>query len=159
MKKIVLGLSLLVLCACPDKVESKFVDKALEYCAKQTERSLIELQGDSVINYTMMPRNIADSSTVWSCRKVSKEEWTGGFWPGILWYDYEFTNDIKIKEEAEKFTQELGFLAHTSAYDHDLGFLIFCSYGNAYRLTRNPAYKKVQAFFFTSFHRSLSKWF
>lgn len=143
MKKIVLGLSLLALYACSDKVNSKFVDNALKYCATQTNRSLEELKGDSAIDYTMMPRNIADSSTVWSCRKVSKEEWTGGFWPGILWYDYEFTNDLKIKEEAERFTQSLGFLAHTSAYDHDLGFLIFCSYGNGYRLTGNPAYKKV----------------
>ena len=29
------------------------------------------------------------------------------------------------------------------AYDHDLGFLVFCSYGNGYRLTGNPEYKQV----------------
>ena len=51
----------------------------------------------------MMPRNIMDGQSDWNYRKVSKEEWCGGFWPGILWYDYEYTQDPKIKEEAEKF--------------------------------------------------------
>jgi len=143
MKKIVLGLSLLVLCACSGKVESNFVSEALEYCSAQTNRTLKELKGDSAIDYTMMPRNIMDSSVVWSCRKAAKEEWTAGFWPGVLWYDYEATGDPNIKVEAEKFTQSLEFLSKTPAYDHDLGFLMFCSCGNGYRLTGNPAYKKV----------------
>lgn len=143
MKKWMLGLTLIALCSCSSADDLKFVDKALDYCSKQTNRSLVELKGDSVINYTMMPRNIMDSASVWKCRKATKEEWTSGFWPGVLWYDYEFTKDQKIKAEAEKFTQSLEFLSHTSAYDHDLGFLVFCSYGNAYRLTGNPAYKKI----------------
>jgi len=37
----------------------------------------------------------------------------------------------------------LKFLSQIPAYDHDLGFLIFCSYGNGYRLTHNPEYKQV----------------
>ena len=56
------------------------------------------------------------------------------------------TNIQKIsrcQEEAENFTHSLKFLSHIPAYDHDLGFLVFCSYGNGYRLTKNPAYKQV----------------
>jgi Highly conserved protein containing a thioredoxin domain len=143
MKRIIWGLGLLILCSCSNKNDGKFADKELKYCSVQTNRTLKELKGDSAINYTMMPRNIMDSASVWNCRKASKDEWTSGFWPGVLWYDYEFTGDGKIKTEAEKFTRSLGFLSHTPAYDHDLGFLIFTSYGNAYRLTGNPAYKKV----------------
>jgi unsaturated chondroitin disaccharide hydrolase len=143
MKKILLGLSLLVLCACSEKVDSKFADDALKYCSAQINWSLKELKGDSAIDYSMMPRNIMDTSSMWSCRKATKEEWTSGFWPGVLWYDYEATGDKHIKAEAEKFTQSLEFISKSSAYDHDLGFLIFCSYGNAYRLTGNPAYKKI----------------
>lgn len=78
-----------------------------------------------------------------NCRKAAKEEWCAGFWPGVLWYDYEYSGDKRIKEEAEKFTASLEFLSKTPAFDHDLGFLIFCSYGNGYRLTQNPAYKQV----------------
>jgi unsaturated chondroitin disaccharide hydrolase len=142
MKKIILGLVVLLFCACLANHSDKSfdVDGALKYCSAQTNRTLKELEP---IDYTMMPRNIMDSLNTWSCRKVTKEEWTSGFWPGILWYDYEATKDSRIKAEAEKFTASLGFLSKTPAYDHDLGFLVFCSYGNAYRLTKNPVYKKI----------------
>jgi len=143
MKKIILGMLLFIMCSFTNKIDSKFVDKALRYCSTQTNRTLKELNADSAIDYTMMPRNILKGESKWYCRKATREEWTSGFWLGILWYDYEYTNDIKIKNEAEKFTQSLAFLANKPAYDHDLGFLIFCSYGNAYRLTGNPEYKKI----------------
>jgi len=143
MKQIILALSLLILCSFTNKTDSKFVDKALQYCSNQINRTLKELKADSVIDYTLMPRNILDGQSKWNCLKATKEEWTAGFWPGILWYDYENTNNPVIKHEAEKFTQSLAFLADTPAYDHDLGFLIFCSYGNAYRLTGDPAYKNI----------------
>jgi len=144
MNKMIVGLGLMLLVSCNSlKVESFDVTKSLDYCASQTQRTLTQLKGDSAINYTMMPRNILKGSNTWSCRKATKEEWTSGFWPGVLWYDFENTKDPKIKQEAEKYTQSLGFLSRTSAYDHDLGFLVFCSYGNGYRLTGNPAYKQV----------------
>ena len=90
----------------------------------------------------MMPRNIMDSLDTWHCRQASVDEWCGGFWPGILWYTYEYNQEPSTKREAEKFTSALKFLAHTPAFDHDLGFLVFCSYGNGYRLTRIHAYKQ-----------------
>lgn len=144
MNKMIVGLGFMLLVSCNSlKVESFDVTKSLDYCASQTQRTLTQLKGDSAIDYTMMPRNILKGSNTWSCRKATKEEWTSGFWPGVLWYDFENTKDPKIKQEAEKYTQSLGFLSRTSAYDHDLGFLVFCSYGNGYRLTGNPAYKQV----------------
>ncbi len=119
------------------------MNTALDYCATQTQRTLTELRGDSGIDYTMMPRNIADSLNHWHCRKATKDEWCAGFWPGVLWYDYEYTSNEKIKAEAEKFTASLGYLSQIPAYDHDLGFLVFCSYGNGYRLTKNREYRQV----------------
>jgi len=144
MKKLVLSILLVPFFACSSgRMKLTKVDSALDYCASQTKRTLTELRGDSAIDYTLMPRNIMDSLTHWSLRKARKEEWTAGFWPGILWYDYSYTKDPEIKAEAEKFTASLGFLANTPAYDHDLGFLVFCSYGNGYRFTQNPAYKEI----------------
>jgi unsaturated chondroitin disaccharide hydrolase len=144
MNKMIVGLGLMLLVSCNSlKVESFDVRISLDYCASQTQRTLAQLKGDSAIDYTMMPRNILKGSNTWSCRKATKEEWTSGFWPGVLWYDFENTNDPKIKQEAEKYTQSLEFLSHTSAYDHDLGFLVFTCFGNGYRLTNNPAYKQV----------------
>lgn len=145
MKKIVIGLAVMLgLCTCAHKPSATMdVKKALDYCAEQTQRTLTELKTDSGIDYTMMPRNILLDEQHWNCRKATKEEWCAGFWPGVLWYDYEYTQDKRILEEAEKFTHSLEFLSRTPAFDHDLGFLVFCSYGNGYRLTKNPAYKQV----------------
>ena len=145
MKKIVAGLVVVLgFCACAHRTSGTLdVNKALDYCAEQTQRSLVELKGDSGIDYTMMPRNVMADEHHWNCRKATKEEWCAGFWPGVLWYDYEYTQDKNILEEAEKFTASLEFLSRIPAYDHDLGFLVFCSYGNGYRLTKNPAYKQV----------------
>lgn len=145
MKKIVVGLAVMLgFCTCVHQPSGTLdVNKALDYCAKQTQRTLTELKTDSGIDYTMMPRNIMADEQHWNCRKATKEEWCAGFWPGVLWYDYEYTKDKQVLEEAENFTHSLKFLSHIPAYDHDLGFLVFCSYGNGYRLTKNPAYKQV----------------
>ena len=145
MKKIVVGLAVMLgFCMCTHKPSGTLdVNKALDYCAEQTQRTLAELKTDSGIDYTMMPRNVMADEHHWNCRKATKEEWCAGFWPGVLWYDYEYTKDKQVLEEAENFTHSLKFLSHIPAYDHDLGFLVFCSYGNGYRLTKNPAYKQV----------------
>lgn len=139
-------LPLALLFACTGNSDSSCtvdVDAALAYCSGQTDRTLLELKGDSAIDYTMMPRNIMNGENRWNCRKAAKDEWCAGFWPGVLWYDYEYTGDEKIRQEAERFTASLEFLSHTPAFDHDLGFLVFCSYGNGYRLTHNPQYRQV----------------
>ena len=143
-KALLAALGICLLAACTT-TENKFrVDEALDYCNRQVERTLNRLHdANGAVDYTMMPRNILNGQSDWNCRKAAKEEWCAGFWPGVLWYDYEYSGDKRIKEEAEKFTASLEFLSKTPAFDHDLGFLIFCSYGNGYRLTQNPAYKQV----------------
>ena len=143
-KTLLAGLGLCLLAACSTSKEELIVDKELDYCNRQVHRTLDIMRGKGdKIDYTMMPRNILDGQYDWNYRKATKDEWCSGFWPGILWYDYEYTGDEKIKEEAEKFTASLKFLSEIPAFDHDLGFLVFCSYGNGYRLTHNPEYKQV----------------
>ena len=68
--------------------------------------------------------------------------WCSGFYPGSLWYIYEYTGDEKVKAFAEKNTLKLDSIQYV-AKDHDIGFQLNCSYGNAYRLTGNEIYKKV----------------
>ena len=145
-KELLFGACLCMFTACnmPEKGMNVDVYEALDYCDAQVQRTLTELKAaEGTIDYSMMPRNIMDSLNTWHCRKATKDEWCSGFWPGILWYDYEYTGKAAIKEEAEKFTEPLKFLSQIPAYDHDLGFLIFCSYGNGYRLTHSPEYKQA----------------
>ena len=144
LSTLALTLALLGAGGCgKEKTSSDFdVNEALAYCHSKVNLSLEELSKDS-IDYTMMPRNICGDDSVWACRKVTPDEWCAGFWPGVLWYDYEYTSDDKIKREATNFTSSLEFLSQAPAYDHDLGFLMFCSYGNGYRLTHDQHFKEV----------------
>ncbi len=68
--------------------------------------------------------------------------WVSGFYPGSLWYLYEYSNDESLKAEAEKKTWLLEPIKNNTG-THDLGFMIFCSYGNAYRITKNEDYAPV----------------
>lgn len=69
-------------------------------------------------------------------------DWTTGFFAGNLWYIYELTGDEKWKSEAVKWTEALDTIQYWSG-NHDVGFMMNCSYGNGLRLTGNEAYKKV----------------
>lgn len=113
-------------------------DASLKYCEQQVNRSLPLLKESF-----KMPRNILsdESSGNWNCTSIY--DWTSGFWPGILWYLYEYDHDENIKKEAERFTAALYPVVDRKADNHDLGFMMYCSLGNGYRLTGNEEYKKV----------------
>jgi len=70
------------------------------------------------------------------------EWWCSGFYPGTLWYIYEQTKDPVIKKEAER-SMDLLEPNQTNTGTHDLGFMMYCSFGNAYRLTKDEKYKDI----------------
>jgi unsaturated chondroitin disaccharide hydrolase len=114
-----------------------FVNQSLEYAVKQAEKTLQLIPDKS----KDIPRNINNNSQNW--RFVNFRDWTSGFWPGTLWYLYEYSHEEKLKTEADRFSRLLTPLSQESAFDHDLGFQIFCSFGNGYRLTKNPEYRQI----------------
>ena len=121
------------------------VDKQLQYCHKQVKRALAELQQkDGSYDYTMEPRNIlkGDKQKGWNCRKMDRD-WCSGFWPGILWMDYQNTKGEAVKKAAEGYTESLKGIAYCPCHDHDIGFLMFCSYGKGYEVNHSPEYKKI----------------
>ena len=75
-------------------------------------------------------------------KMVSSRDWTSGFFPGQLWFLYEYTGKNEWKQQAESFTANLE-REKTNAGSHDVGFKIYCSFGNGYRLTKNAAYRDV----------------
>jgi unsaturated chondroitin disaccharide hydrolase len=73
---------------------------------------------------------------------VGNNDWTCGFPAGTFWFMYEFTGDEYWKEVASENTEKLeGVQYRTNT--HDLGFMVFCSYGNGYLLTGNQDYKEA----------------
>ena len=69
-------------------------------------------------------------------------DWTCGFFPGSLWYLYELSKNEQFKTEAIYYTDLLKSVQYRKD-THDLGFMLYCSFGNAYRITGNENYKSV----------------
>ena len=68
--------------------------------------------------------------------------WTQGFFPGMLWYLHEWSGDPAWRERAERFTAPLE-PQKTNTESHDVGFKLVPSFGNAHRLTGDPADRDV----------------
>lgn len=109
------------------------VDKTLDFAARQ---------------YTLMMQHVPDSLLPRSTNKdgslmtATSDWWTAGFYPGTLWYLYEYKKDNALKQEAVK-RMALIEKQKNNKGTHDLGFMMYCSFGNAYRLTKEPVYKEV----------------
>jgi hypothetical protein len=73
---------------------------------------------------------------------VEPKEWTSGFFPGSLWYLYEYTQAPEWKEAALRYTAMLEQIRHYTG-NHDIGFMLMCSYGNGLRLANPDGYKEV----------------
>lgn len=79
---------------------------------------------------------------------VPAPDWVSGFYPGALWYTYEFAvrrnwpDQDAWRQRADTWTVGLTNEQFTTT-NHDLGFMIMDSFGHGYRLTGEPRYKAV----------------
>ena len=115
--------------------EKAFINENFSFSQKQLNYVLAEANKSD----TLFPRTIDNMGKL---KLTNKYEWTSGFFAGSLWYAYEGTRNDSLKKEAVKWTEKLEALQDFTEH-HDLGFMVYCSYGNAYRLTGNEKYKKV----------------
>ena len=107
---------------------------------KDAEKQISYLYTNVIANkedIKIFPRSL-ENDTI---KFVSSNDWTSGFWPGILWFMYENTGKQEWRTKAEKFTA-LMEKETKNANSHDVGFKVYNSYGNGYRLTNNEEYRK-----------------
>jgi rhamnogalacturonyl hydrolase YesR len=107
--------------------------------AFQTAQQQLRLASAGGADSLRIPRSVNNDGSI---RVVKIWDWTSGFFPGSLWLLNEYSGDKEWKERAIAWTEILEPLKYSS-HTHDLGFMMYCSYGNAYRLTGNEKYKEV----------------
>lgn len=73
---------------------------------------------------------------------VPSDDWVSGFFAGTLWYMYELTGDEYYAEKAQKHTEILHDIQFLK-WHHDVGFMVYDSYGNGLRLKNIPGYDTV----------------
>jgi rhamnogalacturonyl hydrolase YesR len=106
---------------------------------KQTNVMLQEISKAKAANADLVsPRTLNKAEL----KLVASRDWTSGFFPGELWFLYEYTGNKEWKQQAENFTANIE-REKTNGGTHDMGFKIYCSFGNGYRLTNDQHYKDV----------------
>lgn len=73
---------------------------------------------------------------------IGYDHWVSGFFPGVLWMLYENNGDGQLRRYAEMMTDRVE-PAKKMTVTHDLGFMLYCSFGHGYRLTGNKHYLDV----------------
>lgn len=132
---IVLTCLACTLFSCSDKNESQqWVSSGFDRAEQQLSAQL-----KAVSEPIVYPRTIRKDGKL---RATPINDWTEGFYPGCLWYMYEYTQKQEWKDVAVKWTEPLEPLKKLTNH-HDIGFLMYCSFGNAYRLTGNEIYKDI----------------
>jgi rhamnogalacturonyl hydrolase YesR len=99
-------------------------------------KKLVAYQVDSL----GFPRSFTKSKN--HIRKVASKDWTSGFFPGNLWQLYKLTGDKVYMEKASKWTAFVE-KEKLNNHTHDMGFKVFSSFGEGYKITRDKHYKKI----------------
>lgn len=139
--KLKINLTCAVLLCLTAAVKAQKVDvaKALVPAEKQVDILLKKSEAAITVDAKFIaPRTVENEQL----KLVAGRDWTSGFFSGMLWYLYDLTKNPKWLAPAQQFTQKLAPQQYNTG-THDLGFMIYCSYGNGYRLTKDTSYKSV----------------
>ena len=113
-----------------DEIDYAIVNESPESRAKREKNGWGELTN---------PRNSEPDGTL---NLVPSKDWTSGFFQGELWFLYEYTQNNFWKKKAQQHTDILE-KEKMNGSTHDMGFKVYCSFGNGYRLTQDEHYKEV----------------
>jgi unsaturated chondroitin disaccharide hydrolase len=110
-----------------------------------TQAQLVKLANKAIADLAkipfdsmQIPRTLEDGAL----KGTPSKSWTSGFYPGMLWQLYDFSKDEQLKQAAMQWSA----VVEKEKWDkgtHDLGFKIYCPFGNAYKITNDEKYKDV----------------
>lgn len=133
----VLGMSLLTACSIPKADAPEWFENAVKTSNSQLLYMAEKLK--DVPDTACFPRSTKPDG---SYRLENGKDWTSGFYPGSMWLAYELTGDEALAEEARKYTNRLEDIQYYTG-NHDIGFMMYCSYGQALRLKPEPKDKQI----------------
>lgn len=138
-KSTLLALAMVVMlfssCNRADKsTMDQLVKENLAFGEEQLKFMLDELDHSS-----LNPRSVQEDETT---KLVKSKDWTSGFFPGNLWMMYEFSREASWRDEAEHYTLNIEKEKFNGG-THDMGFKMYSSFGNGFRLTNNQEYKDI----------------
>lgn len=136
LKKLGTLFILLVLFSCARNDEDA-ADVLINHCDAQLSyavQTITPLSTEKLVS----PRTLEDGML----KMVPAKDWTSGFFPGNLWMMYELGKDEKWKEAATQYTLKLE-PQKWNAGTHDMGFKMFCSFGQALKFDDKKEYRDI----------------
>ena len=117
--------------------EHSFIDKNMAFAARQYHRlAAVPPEGRAVMPHSLdAKRNLV---------RVPVRAWTAGFFPGTLWLLADYNDNKALLDSARAYTRLMKPMQHYTG-NHDIGFMMMCSYGNAVRLAPQPGDTAVLA--------------
>lgn len=127
--------------SCVSSTPKVAEEEAFNHAKEQTQLMLEEIDKAKTNSASpvVVPRSLTAAGEL---QLVPSKDWTSGFFPGVLWYLYEYTGQDKWLGQAKGFTADIE-QEKWNAGTHDMGFKIFNSFGNGLRLTGNEDYREV----------------
>jgi unsaturated chondroitin disaccharide hydrolase len=128
--------SCILLCCMPSvhsqNISAKWINKKLNDAAKQYKVMMQKVPAG------VMP----DSYLADTLKTCTSKSWVAGFYPGTLLYLYEAT---KIKSFYNEALAKIVLMDNQqfNTGTHDLGFMMYCSYGTLYSINPEEKYKKI----------------
>ena len=121
----------------PDETDNAFAQAGsqLKYLLSQTEK----LRKTEKDKSKLMPRSVEKDG---SLRLVNIGDWCSGFFPGELWMMYQYSHDPFWREFAVSNTWKLEENKWNDS-SHDLGFMMYNSFGKALEITNERSYRDV----------------
>jgi unsaturated chondroitin disaccharide hydrolase len=140
-------LSILVLLVCTNACTST---KQLQVSKdKELQQSVDEIFRSDAAQYHLLMKNLPPNRYPknYDPQKVKLETsgsdwWCSGFYPGSLLYLYEQAKDVQLYDEALRMLKLLEKEKNNKG-THDLGFMMYCSFGNAEQIAPKPEYKDI----------------
>ncbi len=125
-------------------VQPSEVDNAYAFACKQLEFAMqcadkAKKEEKNAARRRVMPRSIHKDG---SLAMIHPHDWCSGFFPGSLWQVYAYTHDDYWRRAAISWTWRIEE-AKWHKGTHDLGFMMYDSFGKAYELTGERSYKDV----------------
>ncbi len=121
------------------KAQKTNVAKAFTHAEEQTAILIKHVDAARLLKPNQVSPRTVEKGQV---KMVVSRDWTSGFFPAELWYLYQYTKDEKWLKLARKYTEDLKKEQYNQG-THDLGFMIYCPFGNGYKLTKDTAYRSV----------------
>jgi hypothetical protein len=138
MKLLLVTFATMLAAACSQNPNSQPLETVVDNALQSAEQQAILMAEKYAPQEGRLPKTWQNDKDVSS----DSRWWCSGFFPGVLWLLHENSGNPQTLDYARMFTDRVEREKFTTD-NHDVGFILMCSFGNGLRITGDEHYKDV----------------